>query len=350
MQHEADLLGLGQHCSRPDCQQLDFLPFKCDACNLTYCLDHRSYGAHSCAVAPATKQLLVIVCPICAASVHLKPGEDPNEGFERHGRAGGCDPRNYQRVHQRPRCPAKGCKEKLTSINTYSCKSCRQQVCMKHRHTDDHQCIGRPTGAAAPKRQAAASVHAAAAATATAAASAAASVGAQAMGLVGRLGLNGSVGNGGNRGSGSAAGARRSAAANDPNNSVMGTAERRRQLLEQQRAQQQAGGGSSWLPVFAQRQPPAAAAAAAATGGVIDLTGDDESMAGAPHTRQQQQQQQDPGQRPAVNGAEFSCHRCGMGFSDPVELVEHDARCAAANGRDASGSGLGARASNCRLS
>lgn len=86
--------------------------------------DHRSYGAHACTVAPASRQLLVIVCPVCAASVHLKPGEDPNAAYERHARAGVCDPRNYQRVHQKPRCPARGCKEKLTSINTYSCKVC----------------------------------------------------------------------------------------------------------------------------------------------------------------------------------------------------------------------------------
>ncbi|KAI8474242.1 MAG: hypothetical protein J3K34DRAFT_408603 [Monoraphidium minutum] len=119
-----DLMGLGEHCSRPDCLQLDFLPFRCDACKKTYCLDHRSYAAHSCAAAPASRQLLVIVCPLCAEAVRLRQGEDPNAAFERHGAAGGCDPRNYGRATAKPRCPARGCKERLTAINTYSCKVC----------------------------------------------------------------------------------------------------------------------------------------------------------------------------------------------------------------------------------
>ena len=27
---------LGQHCQNPDCNQLDFLPFKCDGCQKVY--------------------------------------------------------------------------------------------------------------------------------------------------------------------------------------------------------------------------------------------------------------------------------------------------------------------------
>lgn len=29
---EADLMSLGDHCEVVDCRQIDFLPFKCDAC------------------------------------------------------------------------------------------------------------------------------------------------------------------------------------------------------------------------------------------------------------------------------------------------------------------------------
>lgn len=49
--HEsADLLGIGQHCAAPGCGQVDFLPFRCDCCSKSFCLDHRSYSAHACAV------------------------------------------------------------------------------------------------------------------------------------------------------------------------------------------------------------------------------------------------------------------------------------------------------------
>ena len=44
-----------------------------------------------------------------------------------------CDPSNYARVHKKLKCPVPGCKEKLTSINTYSCRSCSTDVCLKHR-------------------------------------------------------------------------------------------------------------------------------------------------------------------------------------------------------------------------
>jgi hypothetical protein len=84
---------------------------------------HRSYAAHACAVAPETRELLVIVCPLCAASVQLRPGEAPDAAFDRHSRAG-CDPRDYARATAKPpRCPARGCKERLTAINTYACKA-----------------------------------------------------------------------------------------------------------------------------------------------------------------------------------------------------------------------------------
>jgi hypothetical protein len=84
---------------------------------------HRSYAAHACKVAPATRELLVIVCPLCAASVQLRPGEGADAAFERHSHTGGCDPRNYAAATAKPpRCPVRGCKERLTAINKYACK------------------------------------------------------------------------------------------------------------------------------------------------------------------------------------------------------------------------------------
>ena len=55
-----------------------------------------------------------------------------------------CDPANYAKVHKRPRCPAAGCRDKLTTINSYRCKDCGATVCLRHRFASDHQCPGRP--------------------------------------------------------------------------------------------------------------------------------------------------------------------------------------------------------------
>lgn len=143
MQHQssADLLALGSHCSVPACQQIDFLPFTCDCCSNIFCLQHRTYVSHSCQQA-GSRDTHTIVCPICAKAVKLNADEDPHAVFDRHTQTY-CDPTNYAKVHQRPRCPAKGCREKLGAINTYTCKECSTQVCLKHRFPEDHQCPGK---------------------------------------------------------------------------------------------------------------------------------------------------------------------------------------------------------------
>ncbi|KAJ5731121.1 uncharacterized protein N7483_005629 [Penicillium malachiteum] len=43
-----DLESIGRHCQFEYCGQLDFLPFRCESCRSTYCLDHRSEIAHKC--------------------------------------------------------------------------------------------------------------------------------------------------------------------------------------------------------------------------------------------------------------------------------------------------------------
>lgn len=140
-QGSADLLALGSHCSVPDCRQIDFLPFTCDCCSRVYCLQHRTYASHNCEKA-GSQDTSTSVCPICAKAVKLKATDDPYAVFDRHAQTD-CDPANYAKVHQRPRCPSKGCREKLGTINTYTCKECSSQVCLKHRFPDDHQCPGK---------------------------------------------------------------------------------------------------------------------------------------------------------------------------------------------------------------
>lgn len=84
---EADLLGLGEHCDLPHCATLDFLPFRCDCCHKTFCLDHHGYAAHGCPNA-AGKSTEVIVCPLCAKGVRLGPGQEPNSAFHAHQTSG----------------------------------------------------------------------------------------------------------------------------------------------------------------------------------------------------------------------------------------------------------------------
>ena len=136
----ADLMSIGSHCAHPDCGQIDFLPFKCDCCSRVFCLEHRSYRAHKCELASG-RDTNVIVCPICAKSIRLQGVEDVNQAFDAHTRTD-CDPSNYSRVHHKPRCGAPSCKQRLTEVNSYTCKQCGMKVCLAHRLESDHTCRG----------------------------------------------------------------------------------------------------------------------------------------------------------------------------------------------------------------
>eukprot|EP00899_Mesostigma_viride_P002557 jgi/Mesvir1/12301/Mv00503-RA.1 len=130
---------LGKHCDMPSCMLNDFLPFKCEYCRKTYCLDHRS--SHDC---PGNKEdRTVILCPLCNRSVIMIAGEDVNVTWDRHARES-CDPSNYEKSQKKPRCRVKGCKEVLTFSNKTTCRDCQLETCLKHRLPMDHACQGPP--------------------------------------------------------------------------------------------------------------------------------------------------------------------------------------------------------------
>ncbi|CCD52569.1 hypothetical protein BofuT4_P000160.1 [Botrytis cinerea T4] len=45
---EKDPTLIGVHCQYEYCNQLDFLPFRCESCRGTFCLDHRTESSHHC--------------------------------------------------------------------------------------------------------------------------------------------------------------------------------------------------------------------------------------------------------------------------------------------------------------
>ncbi|XP_010913471.1 zinc finger AN1 domain-containing stress-associated protein 12 [Elaeis guineensis] len=126
---------LGAHCDHEDCKQLDFLPFTCDGCQRVFCLEHRTYKAHSCPKAEHNSRI-VVVCQVCSMSIEKKAGEEDSTILERHERSGDCDARKKHK----PRCPVRRCKELLTFSNNSTCKTCNQKVCLKHRFPSDHAC------------------------------------------------------------------------------------------------------------------------------------------------------------------------------------------------------------------
>ncbi|KAF2636823.1 AN1 zinc finger protein-like protein [Massarina eburnea CBS 473.64] len=123
---KGDVEAIGSHCQMEYCHVLDFLPFRCESCRGTYCLDHRTEYAHKCA----------------------KEGE-----WARRKAALNNDtklpakPSLYDHDQQ---CADPACKTLIyTSLVTgVHCQRCNRHYCLKHRMEEAHDCKNlKPIGA-----------------------------------------------------------------------------------------------------------------------------------------------------------------------------------------------------------
>jgi predicted nucleic acid binding AN1-type Zn finger protein len=133
---------IGSHCQYTYCNQLDFLPFQCQSCNATFCLDHRTEDSHACTNPGAW-------------AARRREAE-----LSKH--AAGEGKRMRELVAQKP-CADDSCK---TTIGTslvpgVHCANCNRDYCLKHRLREDHDCKNKiPIGArAAGAAQAAAAAE-----------------------------------------------------------------------------------------------------------------------------------------------------------------------------------------------
>lgn len=133
----ADVEAIGAHCQFPYCHQLDFLPFRCESCRATYCLDHRTETAHKCPNAGAWAAMRRRnSIGAATATTTTTPSTTTTA-----------------RLQQETKCALPACK---TQINTarhvgVQCTSCNRQYCLKHRFRDGHECAKlTPLGARAP--------------------------------------------------------------------------------------------------------------------------------------------------------------------------------------------------------
>ncbi|ORY05809.1 hypothetical protein BCR34DRAFT_590786 [Clohesyomyces aquaticus] len=107
---KGDVDAIGAHCQMAYCHVLDFLPFKCNACEGVYCLDHRTEAAHTCSKAADKRR-----------------PRSPN----------GPSP-----VFDERQCADPACKT-LISVHLTTgvrCTTCNRSYCLKHRMGEDHNC------------------------------------------------------------------------------------------------------------------------------------------------------------------------------------------------------------------
>lgn len=139
-----ELPHLGNNCALGDCNQLDFLPVKCDACSQVYCIRHYRYENHQCSQA-RNKDNQVPACPLCSQPVVGKRDQLPDIAVSEH------IDKYCKRNELLKNGPAKAktnlqacsfarCKQK--DVIYLECNECRSKFCVKHRHPSDHSCAG----------------------------------------------------------------------------------------------------------------------------------------------------------------------------------------------------------------
>ncbi|PFH54085.1 hypothetical protein AMATHDRAFT_136453 [Amanita thiersii Skay4041] len=148
-ERDAQLLSVGKQCFHSQCLLIDFLPFKCQHCQQSFCQAHFKVEDHQCPEYDESKHNRVAPnCPMCNTPVAIKQGQDPNARMEEHfarecfvmtGKASG---------KSMPTCSRGNCKKVLYTPIT--CDKCTKDFCATHRFAADHNC----PSLTAPKPQA----------------------------------------------------------------------------------------------------------------------------------------------------------------------------------------------------
>eukprot|EP00834_Sanchytrium_tribonematis_P003478 NODE_134_length_16603_cov_0.784052.p15 type:complete len:148 gc:universal NODE_134_length_16603_cov_0.784052:13478-13035(-) len=124
------VLTVGKRCIVGECLKIDFLPFSCYSCKNNYCDEH--FKSHDCPNQIKNTNR-TIKCMVCGNPVAIPQGEDPNIRVEQHIR-NKCQKTDSINVKQ-----CQFCKQKKSVTTT--CKDCRLELCLTHRHPMDHKCV-----------------------------------------------------------------------------------------------------------------------------------------------------------------------------------------------------------------
>lgn len=138
-----ELPHIGENCALKECNRLDFLPVKCDACAGIFCLEHYQYENHSCQKAKS-KNVQVPICPLCSEPVASRANQLPDLAVSQHIDQY-CKRNELIKNRIKPKtdlqsCSFKSCRQK--DLIYLECNDCKSKYCIKHRHPTDHQCSG----------------------------------------------------------------------------------------------------------------------------------------------------------------------------------------------------------------
>lgn len=125
---------------------VDFLPFRCQHCNLSFCGEHYVPELHNCSKYDASKyNRIAPSCPLCNTPVAVPPGQDPNIRMEAHISSECSVMTGKSQKKSTPVCARAKCGKVLFA--PIRCDKCNQQFCPQHRFSATHACV--PTGSKA---------------------------------------------------------------------------------------------------------------------------------------------------------------------------------------------------------
>ncbi|KXS09302.1 hypothetical protein M427DRAFT_75648 [Gonapodya prolifera JEL478] len=134
-----ELPSLGRNCAFSTCARLDFLPFTCTLCSLSFCSDHRLPPSHSCEKwAQEVDKRVDVVCAKCGRVVEggdVELEEHLKSNCTTHVRAA-------LDASQLVMCCIAGCTTTDQRSLMSKCDHCGLVYCLKHRHAVSHSCVG----------------------------------------------------------------------------------------------------------------------------------------------------------------------------------------------------------------
>lgn len=130
---DRDVEDVGAHCQLEYCGIRDFLPFKCESCKGTFCLDHRTETAHQC----------------------TKAGEWARRRNAQNSQTNGSLPPKPSLLTHDKQCSEIKCKTLIgtSRIPVNHCTTCNRNYCLSHRMPEDHNCKNLVPIGARPKTQ-----------------------------------------------------------------------------------------------------------------------------------------------------------------------------------------------------
>ncbi|KAJ4482095.1 hypothetical protein J3R30DRAFT_3329480 [Lentinula aciculospora] len=149
LEQDGPLLAIGKQCSHPTCHLVDFLPFKCQHCQVSFCQDHYKVAEHSCPQYDENKHNRIAPnCPLCNDPVAIRPGQDPNVRMEEHFAKECTVMTGHVAKKSTPICAQRKCGKVLFA--PIRCDKCRLSYCPSHRFPGDHTCHTTPARSSAP--------------------------------------------------------------------------------------------------------------------------------------------------------------------------------------------------------